>query len=153
MNASVLVAGVGNIFLGDDGFGVEVARRLLADPLPGHARVADFGIRGVHLAYEILEGYGTLILIDAMSRGQPPGTLTVIEPEAGGLKSAQLDGHSLDPASVLGLVEKLGGKVRTLVVGCEPATLEEGIGLSPVVEEAVERAVALVRDLIKEDRT
>jgi hydrogenase maturation protease len=151
---NVLVAGVGNIFLGDDGFGVEVARRLTAEELPGGARVREFGIRGVHLAYEIADGVDTLILVDAMARGEPPGTLTVLVPGPGGLPAAQLDGHSLDPGSVLQLVETLGGKIgRTLVVGCEPESLEEGIGLSSTVEDAVDRAVALVRDLLTKEET
>jgi hydrogenase maturation protease len=154
MTGSVLVAGVGNIFLGDDGFGVEVARRLSAEPLPENVRVADYGIRGVHLAYQLLDGYDTLILVDAVSRGEPPGTLFVIEPDLGlgpplnGVPPA-MNGHELDPASVLGLVRQLGGRIdRVLVVGCEPQQTDEGIGLSEPVQRAVDEAARLVRELL-----
>lgn len=145
----VLVAGVGNIFLGDDGFGVEVARRLGAEDLPEGARVEDFGIRGVHLALELLEGYETLILVDAVAGGEAPGTVTVRErtttlpTEERAVTPA--DGHDLDPESVLAMLAGMGGKLeRLLVVGCEPANLAEGIGLSPPVAAAVPAAVSTV---------
>jgi hydrogenase maturation protease len=145
---STLIAGVGNIFLGDDGFGVEVARRLAATALPARVTAADFGIRGLHLAYQLLDGYDTLILVDALARGGAAGTLYVLEAETLGGPAA-LDAHALDPASVLAMVEKLGGRLgRVVVVGCEPATLEEGIGLSPPVERAVAQAVEVVHRLI-----
>jgi len=154
MTVSVLVAGVGNIFLGDDAFGVEVARRLLAEPLPENVRVADYGIRGVHLAYQLLDGYDTLILVDAVSRGEPPGTVFVIEPDLGlgtplnGVPPA-MNAHDLDPASVLGLVRHLGGRIdRVLVVGCEPQQTDERIGLSEPVQRAVGEAARLVRELL-----
>jgi len=154
MTGSVLVAGVGNIFLGDDGFGVEVARRLLAEPLPENVRVADYGIRGVHLAYQLLDGYDTLILVDAVSRGEPPGTVFVIEPDLGlgtplnGVPPA-MNAHDLDPASVLGLVRHLGGRIdRVLVVGCEPQQTDERMGLSEPVQRAVGEAARLVRELL-----
>jgi len=154
MRGSVLVAGVGNIFLGDDGFGVEVARRLSAEQLPENVRVADYGIRGVHLAYQLLDGYDTLILVDAVSRGEPPGTVFVIEPDLGlatplnGVPPA-MDAHDLDPASVLGLVRQLGGRIdRVLVVGCEPQRTDERIGLSEPVQRAVDEAARLVRELL-----
>ena len=151
MTGSVLVAGMGNIFLGDDGFGVEVARRLSAEPLPENVRVADYGIRGVHLAYQLLDGYDTLILVDAVSRGEPPGTVFVIEPDlarpSGG--DPMMDAHDLDPASVLGLVRRLGGRIdRVLVVGCEPQRTDECIGLSEPVQRAVDEAARLVRELL-----
>jgi hydrogenase maturation protease len=146
----ILVAGVGNIFLGDDGFGVEVARRLAGETLPAGARVADFGIRGLHLAYQLLDGIDTLILVDAMARGGTPGTLYVFEPDAAAAPgSSVVDAHGLDPASVLAMVGRLGGCVgRAIVVGCEPAELEERIGLSTPVELAVEEALQLVRHLL-----
>jgi len=154
MTGSVLVAGVGNIFLGDDGFGVEVARRLSAEPLPENVHVADYGIRGVHLAYQLLDGYDTLILVDAVSRGEPPGTVFVIEPDLGlgtplnGVPPA-MNAHDLDPASVLGLVRHLGGRIdRVLVVGCEPQQTDERIGLSEPVQRAVGEAARLVRELL-----
>ena len=154
MRGSVLVAGVGNIFLGDDGFGVEVARRLSTEQLPENVRVADYGIRGVHLAYQLLDGYDTLILVDAVSRGEPPGTVFVIEPDLGmgtplnGVPPA-MNAHDLDPASVLGLVRHLGGRIdRVLVVGCEPQQTDERIGLSEPVQRAVGEAARLVRELL-----
>jgi hydrogenase maturation protease len=151
---STLVAGVGNIFLGDDGFGVEVARRLALAPLPAGTRVRDFGIRGVHLAYELLEGYETLILVDTLMRGEAPGTLYVFEPDLDAPAPAPgLDGHGLNPAAVLALVKTLGGTVgRTLVVGCEPADMEERIGLSAQVALAVDEAVRLVRRLVQNSK-
>jgi hydrogenase maturation protease len=151
---SVLVAGIGNIFLGDDGFGVEVASRWLGTRAPVEGvKVADFGIRGVHLAYELLDGYDTLILIDVVSRGEAPGTVYVIEHEPDGepADGPVVDAHSLDPAAVLVMLAGLGGSVgRVLVVGCEPATLEEGIGLSPPVAAAVDHGVAMVDELLEE---
>ena len=151
---TVLVAGVGNVFLGDDGFGVEVARRLLATGgLPPDVKVADFGIRGVHLAYELCDGYELAILVDAVPRGEEPGTLFVIEPDPEPDEAPPLDAHGMDPAAVLSLLGVLGGHVeRVLVVGCEPATADERIGLSPPVEAAVAPAVNLVQDLINEHR-
>jgi hydrogenase maturation protease len=144
----VLVAGVGNIFLGDDGFGVEVARRLADQQLPEGVEVADFGIRGVHLAYQLLEGYDLAILVDASARGGEPGSLYVIEPTPGD-GDVLLDGHGMQPAAVLGLLEALGGPVgRVLVVGCEPAEVGERIGLSEPVGRAVGEAVRLVRELV-----
>ena len=160
--ARVLVAGVGNVFLGDDGFGVEVARRLAGVALPAGAQVADFGIRGLHLAYQLLEGYDTLILVDAVARGGDPGTLYVIAPDSAVGPAPAVDAHSLDPASVLRMLDELGGKVgRTLVVGCEPSDTEERMGLSAPVEQAVDEAVRVVLRLVesatsvapKEERT
>ena len=142
--ARVLVAGVGNVFLGDDGFGVEVARRLAALRLPDGVEVADFGIRGVHLAYQLLDGYDTLVLIDTVGRDAPPGTLFVIEPGPRDL-ARDLDPHGFDPGSVLDLARTLGCAIpRVLLLGCVPARLEESIGLSPPVERAVEEAIRIV---------
>jgi hydrogenase maturation protease len=149
--ASTLVAGVGNIFFGDDGFGVEVARRLQSVELPAGVRVADFGIRGVHLAYQLLDGYDTLILVDAIARGEAPGTVSLIEPQAGGTADASMDAHGMDPAAVLALVRQLGGRLdRVLVVGCEPAEICERMGLSEPVARAVDEAARLVRLLVVE---
>ena len=147
----VLVAGVGNIFLGDDAFGVEVARRLTGERLPAGVRVADFGIRSLHLAYDLLDGgYDLTILIDATARGNRPGTLYVIEPDAAEPNSPPAaDGHSMSPDSVLAAVRALGGAPgRVLIVGCEPASVEEGMGLSAEVAAAAAEAVQLVRDLL-----
>lgn len=159
MSARILVAGTGNVFLGDDGFGVETVRRLSAHQLPGHAEVVDFGVRGVHLAYQLLDGYDTLVLVDATARGGVPGTLYLIEADEPGSvapQSAVLDGHHMSPDAVLALLETLcagtGGTPprRTLVVGCEPACVEEGIGLSAPVAAAVPEAVRMVLDLLRE---
>lgn len=145
----VLVAGVGNIFLGDDGFGVEVVRRLASDPPPG-GRVVDFGIRGIQLAYELLDGYDAFVLVDALARGGAPGTLYVLEPKMPEeMPASLLDAHGLDPASVLSMMRMLGGRVeRAIVVGCEPASIDEGIGLSAPVEAAVEEALNVVRTVV-----
>jgi hydrogenase maturation protease len=151
VSARVLVAGVGNVFLGDDGFGVEVARRLQAAELPEGVRVADFGIRGVHLAYELLDGYQTAILVDATPRGGEPGTVYVIEPEppTGASGHTLLDAHGMEPDAVLSMLEVLGGSdAKVLIVGCEPADVRERIGLSPRVAGAVDQAVAVVRELV-----
>jgi len=146
--ARVLVAGVGNVFLGDDGFGVEVARRLAQGPLPPGVEVADIGIRGVHLAYQLLDGYDLLILVDAVARGAPPGTVFVIEPNPRTL-AQELDAHGFDPASVLELARTLGSPLpRVLLVGCVPESTEEHLGLSPPVERAVDEAVRLVTRLL-----
>ena len=150
----VLVAGVGNIFLSDDGFGVEVVGRLAGESFPAGVKVADFGIRGVHLAYELLEGYDTLVLVDAVSRGDTPGTVSVIEHSPGdsfggdGVLAA-MDAHGMDPAAVLAMVDDMGGHVgRVLVVGCEVGRVDEGIGLSCEVAGAVPSAAMAVHEVI-----
>ena len=149
---TVLVAGVGNIFLSDDGFGVEVANRLAGEVFPEGVKVADFGIGGVHLAFELLEGYDTAILVDAVPRGGEPGTVYVIEPEVDGEQCEGLvDAHGLEPESVLALLDRLGGRVgRVLIVGCEPASVDEGMGLTAPVAAAVPHAVGVVRSLVSE---
>jgi hydrogenase maturation protease len=155
----VLVAGIGNIFNSDDGFGSEVARRLLTEPVPEGVKVTDFGIRGIHLAYELLDGYDTAILIDATQQGGEPGTIYVMEPDIDAIESESglaeagiADAHGMDPASVLALLRSLGGGVeRLLVVGCEPADVEEGMGLSEPVAQAVDEAVRVIRELLTED--
>jgi hydrogenase maturation protease len=154
----ILVAGIGNIFLGDDGFGVEVARQLSKTDLPATVRVADFGIRGLDLAYALQDGYETTILIDAFPSGQAPGTISVVEPDlndpAASLgEGISLDLHAMNPMNVLRMATAMHGKLnRILLVGCEPATLggEEGkMGLSVPVEAAVRGAVKVVEDLIR----
>lgn len=153
----ILVAGIGNIFLGDDGFGSEVARRLAGRRQPADVRVVDFGIRGFDLAYALLDGYETTIFLDATPRGGEPGTLYTIEPDLSGLATpdaqpAMVDAHGMDPMKVLAMVKAMGGEFkRILLVGCEPATLgpEEGqMGLSQPVAAAVEAAVHLVESLV-----
>ncbi len=145
-----LVAGIGNIFNRDDAFGVEVAQRLGARSMPDDVRVEDYGIRGLHLALELLEGYDLLVLVDAMASSEPPGTVFLVEPTDDDA-AEPLDAHRMDPQAVLGMVAELGGEIgQVLVVGCQPEALDEGIGLTPVVAAAVEPALRMVEDLIAE---
>lgn len=145
-----LVAGVGNIFFGDDGFGSAVASMLSGTPIPD-AKVKDFGVSGIHLAYELLEGYERALVIDLVPRGGTPGTLYVIEP-GGDLPAGTPDPHGMDLTHVFAFASAIGGEIPPVtIVGCEPAALDEGIGLSPPVEHAVEGAAALVRRLIAGD--
>ncbi|MDH2429033.1 hydrogenase maturation protease [Sphaerisporangium sp. TRM90804] len=148
----ILVAGVGNVFLGDDGFGVAVAESLAARPLPEGVVVADFGIRGVHLAYELTGGgYDLAILVDAAARGDPPGTLYVLRPSPGGGPGTFADAHDMTPDAVLALAGALGERATpVLLVACEPADLSPGMELSPPVAGAVGRAADLVCELIGE---
>lgn len=151
MSGGTLVAGVGNIFLSDDAFGVEVVRRLSGQPMPDGVTVSDFGIRGIHLAYELLEGYDRLILIDAISRGGAPGTIYVLEPSDIKPTGRVADAHSMDPMAVFAYLASIGGKpVPTVIVGCEPASLEENMGLSEQVEGALDEAVAVVLGIVAE---
>jgi hydrogenase maturation protease len=158
MKDHVLVAGVGNIFLGDDAFGVEAARAMAARDLPEGVVVRDFGIRSFDLAYALLDDWSAVILVDAVSRNDTPGTLFIIEPDLNELAEATeattFDGHSMDPVTVLRLAQTLGEiRPQIFVVGCEPADLggDEGrMGLSPEVAAAVEEAVAMVEKLIQE---
>jgi hydrogenase maturation protease len=153
----VLVAGIGNIFLGDDAFGVEVVQNLARRPWPERVRVVDFGIRGFDLAYALLDGYDAAILVDALPRGEAPGTLYVIEPdltELNGSDSVQIETHSMDPVKVLRLAHAMGDlPEQILVVGCEPAVLDpdEGghMGLSLPVEAALHEAMQLVESLVR----
>jgi hydrogenase maturation protease len=152
----ILVAGIGNIFLGDDGFGVEVVRRLTQTGLPETVRIVDFGIRGLDLAYALQDGYETTILIDAFPHGQAPGTVSVVEPDATEITAAPdsfVEPHSMHPMNVLRMASAMHGPLqRVLLVGCEPAALggDEGhIGLSEPVEAAVEEAVQATTALVK----
>ena len=152
----ILIAGIGNIFLGDDGFGVEVANRLAQRSLPEDVRLADFGIRGFDLAYALMDGYESTILIDAYPGDAPPGTLSVLEPDLASLASADtgsfVEPHGMNPVNVLRLAAGMGAKLqRILVVGCVPATLgpDEGhMGLSEPVNAAIDVAVELVESLV-----
>jgi hydrogenase maturation protease len=153
----ILIAGIGNIFLGDDGFGVEVASILARRTFPHGVRIADFGIRGFDLAYALMEGYETTILVDAYPGEGQPGTLFVVEPDLQDLDSAGtrpgfVDPHGMDPLNVLHMAKNMGGELkRILLVGCVPATLgpEEGkMGLSEPIAAAVDEAVQLVDSLV-----
>ncbi len=154
----MLIAGVGNIFLGDDGFGVEVASRLADAGLPDWVRVADYGISGMHLAYDLAEGFETTILVDATPRGGDPGTVYVLELDPAAPSAAAvpnrgiplLDGHGMQPDVVFGMLNLLGADAgRVLMVGCEPASIDERIGLSEPVTAAVGEAVRIVLDLVR----
>ena len=149
----VLVAGVGNIFNGDDGFGSAVIGELLAGPVPDGARVVDYGIRGVHLAFDLAEGVQTLILVDTVpDAGGGPGSVAVIEVPEGAFGSGAFDAHDLDPNAVFRSLGTLGDDVpRTLVVGCQPVTMEDGIGLSEPVSAAVPVAAEKVRQLVRHE--
>jgi len=155
----VLVAGVGNIFLTDDGFGSEVVRRMAGEELPASVEMVDFGIRGVHLAYQLLDGYDVLVVVDAAPRGHEPGHVSLLEVDPADVAdSAQavsdgqaplVDAHGLEPAAILSMLGSLGGTVaRVVVVACEPASVEEGIGLTEPVQAAVPRAIEMVRELM-----
>lgn len=137
----VLIAGIGNIFLGDDGFGVEVVRALQRESLPRWVSVEDFGIRGLHLALRLLEPISHLLVVDAASRGAAPGTLYLIEPEVSEV-TGPADGHSISLPGVFSTLVAAGGEVPpVLLLGCEPESLGEGIELSPPVRRAVPAAV------------
>jgi hydrogenase maturation protease len=157
--ARILVAGIGNIFHGDDIFGVEVAQQLLAYKLPDGVTVTDFGIRSYDLAYAMLEDYDATILVDATARGEAPGTLYLIEPDLddlGQFEGVVVDSHSMNPVTALQLVKTFGGRPKRLfVVGCEPATLESEDGrmaLSPPLQGAVAEAIVMVQALITQIR-
>jgi hydrogenase maturation protease len=154
----ILVAGVGNIFLGDDGFGVEVVRRLAGRDLPEGVEVADFGIRGMDLAYALQDDYEAVVFVDATPRGERPGTVYLIEPEIEEDGEVTLDTHGMDPVKVIKLSRALGARpTRTLVVGCEPQVVVSGedyddmlMELSEPVRAGVEEAVRLVVSLVEE---
>ncbi len=160
----ILIACIGNIFLGDDGFGVEVARRLMNRHYPPGVQIVDFGIRGMELAYTLLDDYDALVLVDAVPRGGQPGTLYLIEPDLTNIdpeKGAEagriaLDAHSMDPVKVLAFARTLGAQpIHTLLVGCEPSPfgeeeeyMEMQIGLSEPVQVAIDEAVKMIDTLI-----
>ena len=148
---TVLVAGIGNLFSSDDGFGPEVARRL-AEHAPGpdgQVRVVDYGIRGMHLAYDLLDGYDALVIVDAVPQGDAPGEITVLQVGPDDLGRGDADPHGMDPVAVLASLGQLGGTLPpTYVVGCRPATTEDGIGLSEPVAAAVPVAVGVVGRLV-----
>ncbi|MDQ3508112.1 MAG: hydrogenase maturation protease [Actinomycetota bacterium] len=158
MGRRVLIAGVGNIFLGDDGFGVEVVRRLSQRSLPDGVEVRDFGIRGMDLAYALQDDYEVVVFVDATPRGEKPGTVSLIEAEVEDDGEVSLDTHGMDPVKVIKLSRALGAEPkRTLVVGCEPELIVGGedyddmvMELSEPVMAAVEGAVKMVESLVEE---
>ena len=156
---TILVAGVGNIFHGDDAFGVEVAQKLMEQDWPAAVTVGEFGIRSYDLAYELMNGYDTVILVDATQQGGGPGTLYLIEPDLGALDELEgeiVNAHGMNPVHTLHLVETLGGElgeIKLYLVGCEPARLEpEGgeLGLSEAVQPAVSGAIEMIESLIQD---
>ena len=160
MSGKILVACIGNIFLGDDAFGVEVAKRLAEIPLPQDVSVIEFGIRSYDLAYALMQDWELVILVDALPGGGEPGTLYTFAPELPGDRAtgACLDAHTMNPVSVLQMVHALGGKVdHLLVVGCEPQSVEPhddgSIELSAPVRGALDDAVRMIDDLITRARS
>jgi hydrogenase maturation protease len=156
---SILIAGVGNAWLRDDGFGGEVARRLTDRPLPDGVEVMDAGTGGLDLAYEVMRGYDALVILDVSKQGGEPGTLYVMEPNEesvpGGIEDGDvINPHGMDPQTVLRFVKSVGAwPGRVVVIACEPADVEEmGLGLSAPVRDAIERAVDLVVDMVAEMR-
>jgi len=153
MTGRTLVAGVGNVFLRDDAFGCEVVRLLATHPVPDGVQVRDFGIRGVHLAYDLLDGCDLFVLVDAAPRGEPPGTVTVLEvevPEPDPMAGPVMDAHSLAPDAIFALLASLGGRPgRSLVVACEPADVSAGMGLSDPVSQALPHAVRTVEEILE----
>ncbi len=153
MRGEILVAGIGNIFLGDDGFGPEVIRHLAVhgSGMPGGVRAIDYGIRGMHLAYDLLDDFDALILVDAVPGPGAPGELIMLEIGIDDLGRGDFDAHGMDPISVLAAVPKLGGELPpTYLVGCRPAEVDDGIGLGAAVQPAVPPAADAVRRLVDE---
>jgi hydrogenase maturation protease len=152
----ILVAGIGNVFRSDDGFGCEVARRLAGQPWPDGVRVVDYGIRGMHLAYDLLDPWDSLVLIDAVPDRGEPGTVVLVEIAEDDVASGRGDGpvvdaHGMDPATVLAGLAALGGRLpaRTFLVGCQVAETADGMGLTPRVEAAVDAAAHTARALVQ----
>jgi hydrogenase maturation protease len=150
MTARILVAGIGNIFLGDDGFGPEVMRHVLKHPLDADVRAVDYGISGMHLAYDLLEQWRALVLVDALPDRGAPGTLHIFEADHQTLSpTVGLEAHSMDPAAVFATLNALGGAApQTIVIGCEVENIDDGIGLSDAVTKAVPAAVAAINDVL-----
>jgi hydrogenase maturation protease len=154
MTGRTMVAGVGNVFLRDDAFGVEVVRLLAEQPCPEGVEIRDFGIRGIHLVYELLNGCDLFILVDAAARGEAPGTVTVLEvelPTVDKMDRPVMDAHSMNPDAIFALLASLGGRPgRSLVVACEPAEIDAGMGLSDPVLQALPHAVRAVQEILAE---
>ena len=150
ITSHILVAGIGNIFLGDDGFGPEVIRHVGPQPADARVRFVDYGIRGMHLAYDLLEGWDALVLVDALPSRGSPGTLHVFEADHESLSTtAGLDAHAMDPAAVFASLVALGGAPPpTVVIGCEVDSVEENLGLSEAVAAAVPTAANAINDVV-----
>ncbi|MGB8479649.1 MAG: hydrogenase maturation protease [Acidobacteriaceae bacterium] len=158
MTTSILIAGVGNIFLGDDAFGVEVVRALAGRPMPDGVTLVDYGIRGFDLAYALLDPWDAVVIVDALSRGSAPGALYTIEPDLDGLRDSpgpqdMINPHGMDPLRVLQLAFSMGTvRARVVVVGCEPKDfgdeLEGRMGLSAAAQASIEIAVQMIEDVV-----
>lgn len=155
----ILVAGIGNIFHGDDAFGVEVAQEMMQQEWPEAVQVGEFGIRSYDLAYALMDGYEAVVLVDATQREHPPGTVSLIEPDLSELDASGgevVNGHSMNPVRVLQLVQSLGGNLPAMpfyLVGCEPAVLETEngrLGLSEPVQAAVPKAIEMIQSLVQD---
>lgn len=148
--SGILVAGIGNLFLGDDGFGPEVLRHVPQRLASERVQLRDYGIRGMHLAYDLLDGWDALVLVDALPSRGSPGTVHVFQADHESLTaSVGLDAHAMDPAAVFASLNALGGTPPyTVVVGCEAANVGEGIGLSDAVAAAVPAAVQAIEDVV-----
>jgi hydrogenase maturation protease len=160
LEKQILIAGVGNAWLQDDGFGAEVARRLAEVELPSGVSVMDVGTSGLDLAYEVMRGYSALMIVDVSRQGGEPGTLYVIDVEPDDVPDTIEDGetidpHSMDPMTMLRFVRVIGGwPGRVQVIACEPAVVDDvGVGLTEVVEASVARAMELVLETVEELRT
>jgi hydrogenase maturation protease len=158
LTGRTLVAGVGNVFLRDDAFGVEVIRLLGERRDPSGVQIRDFGIRGVHLVYDLLDGCDLFVLVDAAARGDAPGTVTVleVEPQVPPAEAGApiIDAHSMTPDGIFALLASLGGRPgRSLLVACEPADVSAGMGLSEPVQAALPHAVRAVEEILHEHRT
>jgi hydrogenase maturation protease len=160
LEKQILIAGVGNAWLQDDAFGAEVARRLVQRALPPGVSVMDVGTSGLDLAYEVMRGYSALVIVDVSRQGGEPGTLYVIDVESDDVPASIEDGetidpHSMDPMTMLRFVRVMGGwPGRVQVIACEPAEVHDvGVGLTPAVEAAVDRAIDLVLDTVEELRS
>jgi hydrogenase maturation protease len=156
LEKQILIAGVGNAWLQDDAFGAEVARRLAERELPSGVSVMDVGTSGLDLAYEVMRGYSALVIVDVSKQGGEPGTLYVLEPDMAEFEGAIEDGdvinpHGMDPATMLRFVSAIGGfSGKVVVIGCEPGEVDDvGLGLTPPVEAAVERALTLVGETLE----
>ena len=150
----ILVAGIGNVFRTDDGFGCEVVRRLAAQTWPDGVRMLDYGIRGLHLAYDLLEPWDAVVMIDALPDRRAVGSVVVLEVGHEDVGTGpQVDAHAMDPATVLASLAALGGSLppRALVVGCQVGDTRDGMGLTPAVAAAVDEAVRTVRRLVTHD--
>lgn len=158
MTPCTLIAGIGNIFLADDGFGVEVARQLAGRQWPEGVEVRDFGIRGMDLVYALLEDHDAVIFVDTVPLQDRPGTLRLIEPAIPEDGVVTLETHGMDPVKVLGLARAMGARpARVFVVGCEPERIVDPaqqpdvvVELSEAVQQAIPHAIEMVEDLVAE---